>query len=387
MSRSRPRAIPTMAMRAVMSRQVDDHWLVVTHAPGTLRRLNAWRDGRPLEDASLAAYLAELHDHGRAAASASPSLPSRGPRRASGPASPGEPSPARGDGRHRVLVDLPPARGRRPMADAPSAPERRVQMWRRGPESARGRSVTRNLPATIGRGVFGEHPFSVGGIRGTDLHPRMRFGARRPRRLLLHGPPTDRGEPPAAGLEDLRRRERQRICLLRPNPPEGRASAVKNPRSRMRPAALRHQLRYRRPPPKRRPSGHELTGPAGADAPPQPGVRLTSPSLRGPGGDTPRPSPRKSIRVCVRCGYPAPVRAAHVHDESANICASEKTAGLRLAGRGEKIHEKVCRCGGRVPIREVWRARAMTAAVRRGPGLSETLGTCASSASNETRRS
>ena len=154
----------------------------------------------------------------------------------------------------------------------------------------------------------------------------MRFGARRPRRLLLHGPPTDRGEPPAAGLEDLRRRERQRICLLRPNPPEGRASAVKNPRSRMRPAALRHQLRYRRPPPKRRPSGHELTGPAGADAPPQPGVRLTSPSLRGPGGDTPRPSPRKSIRVCVRCGYPAPVRAAHVHDESANICASEKTA-------------------------------------------------------------
>ena len=61
--------------------------------------------------------------------------------------------------------------------------------------------------------------------------------------------------------------------------------------------------------------------------------------------------------------------------------------GLRLAGRGEKIHEKVCRYGGRVPIREVWRARAMTAAVRRVLGLSETLGTCASSASNETRRS
>ena len=60
---------------------------------------------------------------------------------------------------------------------------------------------------------------------------------------------------------------------------------------------------------------------------------------------------------------------------------------LRLAGRGEKIHEKVCRYGGRVPIREVWRARAMTAAVRRVLGLSETLGTCASSASNETRRS
>ena len=64
-----------------------------------------------------------------------------------------------------------------------------------------------------------------------------------------------------------------------------------------------------------------------------------------------------------------------------------KADGLRLAGRGEKIHEKVCRYGGRVPIREVWRARAMTAAVRRVLGLSETLGTCASSASNETRRS
>ena len=38
---------------------------------GALRRLDAWLDGRPLEDASLAAYLAELHDQGRAPASAS----------------------------------------------------------------------------------------------------------------------------------------------------------------------------------------------------------------------------------------------------------------------------------------------------------------------------
>ena len=34
---------------------------------GALRRLDAWLDGRPLEDA---AYLAELHDQGRAPASA-----------------------------------------------------------------------------------------------------------------------------------------------------------------------------------------------------------------------------------------------------------------------------------------------------------------------------
>ena len=65
-----------------------------------------------------------------------------------------------------------------------------------------------------------------------------------------------------------------------------------------------------------------------------------------------------------------------------------KPFGLRLAGRGEKIHEKVCRCGGRVPIREVCRARSTTATTRADLGVSGTLGTCgASNASNETRRS
>ena len=38
---------------------------------GALRRLDAWLDGRQLDDASLAAYVAELHDAGRAASSAS----------------------------------------------------------------------------------------------------------------------------------------------------------------------------------------------------------------------------------------------------------------------------------------------------------------------------
>ena len=33
---------------------------------GALRRLDAWFDGRPLKDATLAAYLGELHDHRRA---------------------------------------------------------------------------------------------------------------------------------------------------------------------------------------------------------------------------------------------------------------------------------------------------------------------------------
>ena len=38
---------------------------------GALRRLAAWLDGRELDDVALAAYLAELHDAGRASSSAS----------------------------------------------------------------------------------------------------------------------------------------------------------------------------------------------------------------------------------------------------------------------------------------------------------------------------
>ena len=54
---------------------------------------------------------------------------------------------------------------------------------------------------------------------------------------------------------------------------------------------------------------------------------------------------------------------------------SPRLLALRLAGRGEKIHEKVCRCGGRVPIREVWRARRTTATTRTDLGVSGTPGT------------
>ena len=61
---------------------------------------------------------------------------------------------------------------------------------------------------------------------------------------------------------------------------------------------------------------------------------------------------------------------------------------LGLPGRAKKIHERVCRYGDHVPIREVWRARTMTGAVRRGPDLSGTPGTCgASNTSNEKTRS
>ncbi len=63
------------------------------------------------------------------------------------------------------------------------------------------------------------------------------------------------------------------------------------------------------------------------------------------------------------------------------------TDSLRLPGCDGKIPEKVCRCGGHVPIRGSWRASRPAAAIRPVPGGSGTLGTCGSSnVSNETRR-
>ena len=42
--------------------------------PGRCAASDIWLDGRPLEDATLAAYLGELHDQGRGTASASPAV-------------------------------------------------------------------------------------------------------------------------------------------------------------------------------------------------------------------------------------------------------------------------------------------------------------------------
>ena len=53
---------------------------------------------------------------------------------------------------------------------------------------------------------------------------------------------------------------------------------------------------------------------------------------------------------------------------------------LRLAGRDEKIHENVCRCGDCLPIHEIWRARRVTGTIRTSLGVGETLATCASNA-------
>ena len=67
---------------------------------GALQRLDAWLDGRELHDVTLAAYLAELHDAGRA----SPRAPRwRSPRRASARSWPGSGAPA-GERTARVLA-------------------------------------------------------------------------------------------------------------------------------------------------------------------------------------------------------------------------------------------------------------------------------------------
>ena len=65
---------------------------------GALRRLDAWLDGRRLDDQALAAYLAELHDQGRAPASASTAVAAACFRARLA----GEPSPA-GERTARVL--------------------------------------------------------------------------------------------------------------------------------------------------------------------------------------------------------------------------------------------------------------------------------------------
>ena len=66
---------------------------------GALRRLDAWLAGRRLEDTTLAGYLAELHEQGRAPSSASTAVASARFRARLA----GEPSPA-GERTARVLA-------------------------------------------------------------------------------------------------------------------------------------------------------------------------------------------------------------------------------------------------------------------------------------------
>ena len=56
---------PTATARRLVNASVSDN--TRRAYAGALGQLDAWLDGRRLDDAALAAYLAELHDAGRAA--------------------------------------------------------------------------------------------------------------------------------------------------------------------------------------------------------------------------------------------------------------------------------------------------------------------------------
>ena len=60
---------PTQTARRLVEASVSEN--TRRAYAGALRRLDAWLDGRELDDAALATYLAELHDAGRASSSAS----------------------------------------------------------------------------------------------------------------------------------------------------------------------------------------------------------------------------------------------------------------------------------------------------------------------------
>ena len=149
---------------------------------GALRRLDAWLDGRPLEDASLAAYLAELHDQGRAPASASTAVAAACFRARLAH----EPSPA-GERTARVLAGADRRRPR-PRADTGvrgGGPGRRP---RHLPPAAAPRPRRRVRPR----------------------RPRARPPRRRDRRTPLHGrDAAERGQRPPLGRRRRRGRRRR----------------------------------------------------------------------------------------------------------------------------------------------------------------------------------
>ena len=90
---------------------------------GALHRLDAWLDGRELDDTTLALYLAELHDAGRAAASAGIAVAAAAFRARLA----GQPPPSAAAARRRRSAPRtsrpcsPPAPGHAPAAAASSA--------------------------------------------------------------------------------------------------------------------------------------------------------------------------------------------------------------------------------------------------------------------------
>ena len=108
---------------------------------GALRRLDAWLDGRRLEDATLAAYLAELHDLGRAPASASTAVAAACFRARLAH----EPSPA-GERTARVLGRLPADRRQTAAAGRRGGSGRRTWPPSSPPATSRGGAAAASSP-------------------------------------------------------------------------------------------------------------------------------------------------------------------------------------------------------------------------------------------------
>ena len=97
MTDSPTRTDPAASALAERPAQAARRLVEASVSPNT--RLDAWLAGRRLEDATLAGYLAELHEQGRAPSSASTAVAAARFR----PVSPGEQSPA-GERTARVLA-------------------------------------------------------------------------------------------------------------------------------------------------------------------------------------------------------------------------------------------------------------------------------------------
>ena len=157
---------------------------------GALRRLDAWLDGRELDDAALAAYLAELHDAGRASSSASMAVAAACFRAKLA----GQPTPA-GERTARVLAGY-----RRTASDRGRGPA--------GERTARVLAGYRRTASDRGRGPAGERTARVlAGYRRTASDRGRGPAGERTARVLAgyRRTASDRGRGQARpfGLSDL----------------------------------------------------------------------------------------------------------------------------------------------------------------------------------------
>ena len=183
---------------------------------GALQRLDVWLAGRRLEDATLAAYVAELHDQGRAPSSASTAV-------------------AAACFRARLARDPSP----RPGTHRPGS--RWLPAYRRRPRPRTGAAVRGGGPGRRSRHLPSPAA-SRPRRRVRPGRPRARPTRRRDRSAPLHGGnAAERGERPVLGRRRRRggRRRRPRHRPPEQDEPGGRAEgrAVREGQRRLRAAA------------------------------------------------------------------------------------------------------------------------------------------------------